>query len=130
VSQLDAMIDAVKRLGRSVPEIATEAAPLVEAVARASAAAGIAPEGGEAWAPTKEGGRAMANAASHITAKAYGPAIRVTLTGPDVFHHYSKKKAEPARRVLPDGSAGLTPEMAKALEQAAGKVFDRAMGGR
>lgn len=129
MSELDAMIATLRKLGKAPADVAKEAAPLVEAVLRENASAGVDPDSGAAWAPKKDGGRAMKNASAAITTKANGDLLVTTLKGPEVFHHYSKKKSEPQRRVIPDGGAGIPKNVAAAIDVAASRVFDRVMGG-
>ena len=128
---IDAMLADLRRLGGDDvgAQVAREAAPRIEAALKASAAAGQTPEG-QAWPPVKDGGgRAMVNAAAHVAAKAIGAVVRVTLTGPDVYHQFSKKTSEPRRRVIPDVGGAIPPAIARALDEAAAAVWRRFTGG-
>lgn len=115
----------LRNLKTLAPAAAREAAPLVEAVIRDEAAAGVDPDG-RAWAPKKDGGRALPNAAGAIRAVANGVAVIVKLTGAYVYHHYSKSAAY-RRRILPDSGAGVPPRIADALKRATAEAFRRAM---
>jgi hypothetical protein len=121
-------IAGVRKL-RTLPEDAAKiAAPIVERIARESAAAGVAPDG-TPWPAKKGGGRALAGAAAALTARAVGRTVVLILKGPYVLHSIGKGHA-PRRQILPDtGTGELPPNMAAALREAATTVFRRAMGG-
>jgi hypothetical protein len=103
------------------------AAPRLEDAIQRTASAGTTPEG-EAWAPTKKGGRAMANAAAHVTAKAYGSTVRVKLDTVDVFHHFGRGASEVRRRVIPD--PGTRPRVVdEAVRAAMAEAFAELTGG-
>jgi len=126
VSGLDEMIASLRKLGKSSKDVAKEAAPLVQQALRATAAAGTDPEG-RAWKPKKDGGRPLVNAANAITTTANGTLVTTTLSGVENFHQHSKSHE---RRIIPDGGAGIPQNVADALDEAATRVFARAMGGR
>lgn len=120
---LEELIAAFRRLEVLPQEAAKLAAPLVEEALRATAAAGTDP-GGVAWKPKKDGSRPLVNAASHITAKAYGTVVRATLSGVEVFHNYGA--GVPRRQILPD--PGTIPEgVEAAVRKAADTAFARAV---
>lgn len=110
-------------------EVAREAAPEIEKIVKATAAAGTTPEG-EAWKPTKDGKRPLANAAHAVSARAVGAVVQILLHGVEVIHNKGAGKTLPARRILPASAAELPPAITKALEDAAARVFRRTMGGR
>jgi hypothetical protein len=123
---LQSMIAELEALGRDgLAEVAREAESLVLAEAQRTAAAGTDPDG-KPWPARKEdGGRALKNAAAHITVQAAGPTLRIKLTGPDVYHHYGARGVR--RQVIPDGAvapAGIV----RALRQAADRVAARRLG--
>lgn len=122
LATLDSMIARLRVLGGSslVERVAKKAAPLVEAELKRTAAASTTPDG-EAWKQKKGGGRALVNAAAHITVRAAGNYILSQLKGPDVFHHLGLQ-GKPHRQVLPQ-SGDVPPAIAAALERAAGDVF-------
>jgi hypothetical protein len=124
---LQGFIARIRRAGALPAEVAKEAAPVLEAEARASADAGVTPDG-QAWPEKKGGGRALAEAASAIAGRAAGAAILLTLKGVYVLHSRGKGHA-PRRQILPDGGAGLPANIAAALNKAAAKAFARVMGG-
>lgn len=123
LSQLDEWIARLKALGGDkMPErVAELAAPLVDAEVKKTAKAGTDPLG-KAWTPKKDGGRPLVNAPSHISTKAQGRVVAVTLTGPDVWHHYGRGGA-PRRQVLPDG-ASIPKSVWDAVHKAAKQAFD------
>lgn len=125
---LDAMLARLRGLGKSLPlEAARRAAPLVEAAVKKTAAAGTSPDG-KPWPERKKGGRALEHAADHVTAKAVGSSVVVTLAGPDVIHNYGTTRL-PKRQVLPDAGAGVPPTIAAALKRGAADAFRSLMGG-
>jgi hypothetical protein len=122
LAQLDAMIAKARELGAASfgARVAKAAAPGVAAAVQGTAGAGQTPLG-KPWKPKKDGGRALANVASQIKARAEGPVVVVTLTGPAVFHHLGAGHA-PRRQVLPDG-ASVPPGVSEAVLEAARGVF-------
>jgi hypothetical protein len=127
MSGLDEMIDAFHSLGTIDERTAKIAAPLLDQAVKQTAGAGQSPEG-KPWAPTKTGRRAMANAASHIQTRAFGPVVKQTLTGPDVFHHYGTR-GEPRRAVIPDAGGMLPTVVGNALDKASAQAFDELTSG-
>lgn len=121
--ELDAMIARLKRLGTDLPaEVAREAAPAVQRELERTAGAGESPTG-EAWRPKKDGGRPLVHAAQAFTTRALGPLVVTTLTGPEVFHQKGTRRTE-RRQIIPD--SGDVPEgVARAVTEAAGRVFER-----
>jgi len=72
----------------------------------------------------------MAGAAKAISVRAIGSSVRVTLSGPEVVHHYGEaKRGTPRRQVIPDAGELPAPVVA-AVEDAARLAFARATGGR
>ena len=122
IAQLDAMIARLKALaGPDMPaRVAKEAAPLVEAAIKGTAAAGTDPLG-RPWQPKKDGGRPLVNAAAHIKTRAVGNLVATTLSGPDVFHHLGSGHS-PRRQILPDG-ASVPPAVEEAATEGARRVF-------
>lgn len=116
-----AEIAATLRSLKTLPDdAAREAAPLVEAAVKATAAAGTSPTG-QTWGPKNDGGRALPNAAGAITAKANGPAVILTLVGGYVYHALFKKR--PQRDVLPVRGEPLPPSIRAALLEGATRAF-------
>lgn len=106
---------------------AREAAPLVEDVVRSNASRGVDPEG-QTWTPKKDGGRPLANVAGAIRTLAKGSMVQIGLTGHYVFHHFSKSKTLPRRRVIP-GEGRIPANVVAALREGARRAFLRVMGG-
>lgn len=121
-AELAAYAQRLRTLKTLAPAAAKEAAPLIEAMIKADADAGVTPDG-KAWPAKRDGGRALPKAASAIRAVANGAAVIVKLLGPYVFHHNAKGKDQ--RRILPDTGAGLTPRIAEALRRATAEAFRR-----
>lgn len=127
LEQLDGLIASLRRLKANAgEEIAKESAAGVEEALRANAAAGVDPEG-RAWAPRKDGKRALANAASAIFVTAKGAVLELVLRGKYIYHQ--RGAGVPERRILPDGGAGIPPILLRPIEAAARRVIARAMGG-
>lgn len=121
IELLEELRGRFERLAGMAEETAKEAAPLVEAELRSTAAAGTSPDG-TAWPAKRDGGRPMLHAASHITARSFGRTVRATLEGPDVFWHFREGKF--SRPVLPD-SGTIPAGIARALKTAADRAFAR-----
>ncbi|WP_437606259.1 hypothetical protein WMF20_35405 [Sorangium sp. So ce834] len=99
---LERMISSCQALARLPEDAAPIAARKVAEELDRTASAGQAPDG-TPWADKKSGGRAMVNAAKAIAVKAFGTVILITLTGPEVFHHFGAG-GKPRRQVIPQGS--------------------------
>lgn len=129
-TQIESMIATLRKLaGRDMMrDMAAQVAPMIETAIKATAGAGTAPDG-TPWAPRKDGGRPMQHAAEHIRVRSFGSIVRATLTGPDAYHNYGTGGIK--RQVIPDagGSDSLPAGIAAALMVAAGRAFDRVMGG-
>lgn len=124
--QIDSWVTRCKRLANIANAAATVAAPLVLAAAKELTAKGADPDDGKAWAPKKDGGQPLKNAAENITARAAGSIIQLVLKGHHVFHHYGARGgALPKRGILPDGGAGLPKPIADAIRMAATKEFNK-----
>jgi hypothetical protein len=116
-------IRAAAAIGRSAT---TEIAREVNAELKESAAAGTTPDG-TPWAPRKDGGRAMANAADAVAAAAVGEGeVLVVLRGAEVFHHFGVRGAEP-RSVIPTGG-NLPATLGEAVRRGAATVWKREVG--
>ena len=99
---LEEWINKLETLPDGIKAIAQELAPKVKEALDEQIAAGTDAEG-KAWAPRKDGGRALVNAAKAITVKAIDNVILITLTGPEVFHQWGTRRV-PRRSILPIGS--------------------------
>lgn len=120
------MAAAARALAQLGARAAEEAAPKVEAVARASAAAGQAPDGA-AWAPKKDGGRALANAPAAVTVRAVGDVLQVAVEGHHVFHQRGDGRL-PERKIIPAPGDDIPEAWAAAIEGVAVSAFRKAVG--
>lgn len=128
-ADLNAMIARIRSLGPLASEVAAEAAPAIERLVVAAAAAGTNIDG-KAWTPKKDGSRALPNVANDLSVVATGTVIQIRLTGNEVFWQHAKgKKGRARREVLPDGGAGVPPAMADIVARTAARVFARKTGG-
>lgn len=120
---LDRMIEKLKRLGGDAmaERVAELAAPLVEAEAKKTAAAGTTPMG-DPWKPKKGGGQPLVHAASHLAAAARGRIVDLVLTGVDVFHHKGLG-GKPRRQIIPD-AATIPPAIWAAVRRACQRAWD------
>lgn len=124
--ELDEMIAALRKLGdtdKVCATIAVEGAAALKAALTQTLDAGTTPEG-VPWAPRKGGGQAYANASAALQSQAFGPLIRVSITGPEAWGHYGTGRM-PSRQMLPDAGSGIPASASKALQDAAITVFDR-----
>lgn len=122
---LEAMIQKLKRFGREGYTLAAvEAAPLVEAVTKATAAAGTDPYG-QKWKSKKDGSPALVEAASSVTAVALGTLVRIRTRGGYAIQNFIKIHK---RQVIPDKDLPLPPAIAKALKEGAERAFRKLMG--
>ena len=127
---LDGMIAKLRALGKNAThEAAKEAAPLVLAAAKATAAAGTDPYG-KAWPEKKDGGRALPNAAEHIAVQIVdlgveGAQVQLKTTGPYTINHYRKK---PRRQILPIAGEPVPDAIADAMREGARRAFKKLTG--
>lgn len=119
MSDLEDMIEILRRLADAPERAAAVAAPLVDEAIKSTVRAGTTPTG-QAWQPKKGGGAPLVHAADHIKTAAYGPLIRIRLEGVDKYHHYGA--GVPRRPVLPDPGT-IPPAIARALDRAGELVF-------
>ncbi len=127
MTDLADFVREIRALGRLPELVAAEGAPLVEAAIRKQADAGVDPKG-QAWEPTKAGGKPLKNAGAAVNAVATKRAIVVKLGAPEIFHNMGTKRV-PKRQILPD--AGDMPDhVAEALRTASDRAFARATGAR
>ncbi len=112
----------LRSLKGMAPQAAKEAAPLIEAAIKKTAAAGTDIDG-TPWPAKRDGTRALPSAAGAISAVANGAAVIVTLIGNYVFHNAAK--GTDRRRILPDTGAGIPPTIAAVLHKATQQAFQR-----
>lgn len=122
--ELDAMIASLRSLATLSEDAAKLAAPLVLEVNKATAKAGTTPEG-VPWKDKQDGGRPLVNAADHISAKAVGPVVVISLKGVDVVHHVGGRN--PKRQIIPAGGGKLPAKFAASVTKAAKTAFDAAV---
>lgn len=124
---LDAFIRRVRAMRLLPREVAKAAAPHVQEAIQDQIARGEDPDG-KAWAPKKDGGRALEHAGAAVSTIAADTTIRTTLRGKEVFHHRGTSRV-PQRRILPD--SGDMPEHVKAaLELGAAEAFQKLARGQ
>ncbi len=125
-SSLAGLISNLRKLDKVGTQIAESALPGVLQAAKATAAAGKAPDGSP-WPQTKEDGRqALPGAADAISAVVSGATkavLTLVLKGVYVYHQRSKSKGQkglPRREILPVDSLPTT--ILDALHAAARRV--------
>lgn len=124
---LTEMIRKLRALGAHLPaEVARRAAPLVLAEVQRTARAGTTPDG-KPWPEKKGGGRALVHAADHLSVKANGSTIILTLTGKAEVVHNAGDKRNPKRQILPDAGAAMPPAIIEACKRAAREAWTEAM---
>lgn len=127
---LDDIIERLRAVDQLGAEVAVEVRPELEQLAQETAAAGTTP-GGDAWATTRDGRRALPNAARAIKAIVSGTTkavVTLVLSGPYVYHHGAKGKRR--RQILPSLQDGIPKPMVDAVQAAASRVVARLFGGR
>lgn len=118
---LDAFIASLRSVDGFAERVAQRGVGPVLAAARSLANAGQGPDG-EAWAPLKGGGRALAGAASDMEATAAGDVISFRIRAPYYFHSSGTTRV-PKRRVIPELGSELPKAYAAALAAAAEAEF-------
>jgi hypothetical protein len=150
LSDLESFIAGVETLGKMNQDVAKAAVEPVLEAARATASAGTTPTG-EPWAPTKEGGRALPNAAGAITGAAKGTRIDIKIPPPLVYHQFgaggssqtkeakrararaaksgtTSKFHAPQRQIIPNQGEPIPEPMKAAIAETAERVFEKAVG--
>lgn len=122
-ADLDAFAKRLRGLKDLTSAAAREAAPLVEAAIKSTAAAGTDIDG-RPWPPKKDGTRALPNVAAAISAAAVGTLVVARLVGPYVWHQYAKPD-DRRRQILPDSGAGVPLRIAAALRAGVQLAFQR-----
>lgn len=98
----------------AAPEVATELRrELVEQIDR-----GETPEG-QPWPLTKDGDKALRNAASNLNVAHQGTVVIATLTGHHARHDLGAVRGKVRRQIMP------TARMPQKVADAIGKVFER-----
>lgn len=123
LSKLDRLIASLRGARGFLVRAAPAVAKAVEAELRATAAAGTTPDGA-AWAPKKDGGRALANAAAAISVRAVGTVILARLRFPESIHHKGTKRL-PKRQILPEGE--LPANVAEAIKRTLVREWEQAV---
>lgn len=119
-------IARIRTAGATIQEAAArEAAPLVSAEARRTAAAGTDPYG-IPWRPKKDGTRAIPDAAAAVDAKARGPVVVITARRGAAIQNALSESV--GRRIIPDATQGIPAGIAAALQEGARRAFRKAMG--
>lgn len=124
LSALDELAANLRRFDRVGADIAADAAPGVQAAARATAAAGTDPYG-TPWAATKKGSAPLQNAAGAISAVVSGTTtalIVLVLKGFYVFHDAGVKDGAPQRKILPDRAKGIPTKILDVIRTSARKI--------
>lgn len=113
----------IRKLGTSFArETAKEAAKPIEASVKATAAAGMTPDG-KPWEPTKAGTPPLQHAADAVSAEAVGATVVVKVTGYHALHHRGIKGGAPQRQIIPIGN--IPPGVLAAARNAAIRVYRR-----
>jgi hypothetical protein len=122
---LAAMIARVQAFGKDATrDAAREAAPLVDAEVKRTAAAGTDPYG-EPLPPKRDGSRALLNAAENVSAVAAGPTIKIRTHGAYAIHFFKKIDQ---RRIVPSKDKPMPKAIIEALKEGARRAFAKAMG--
>lgn len=104
LSSLDGLIRKLRQARGFLVKAAPAAAAAMQGALRATAAAGTAPDGSP-WAPRKrDGGRALAGAASAITVRPVGTVLLAKLRFPEVIHDAGNPPILPRRQIIPHGA--------------------------
>lgn len=122
---LASMIAKVQGWGRDcTKDAAREAAPLVEAEVKRTAAANTDPYGAP-LPPKRDGTKALPNAVKGVSVTAGGPVIRIKVSGAYAIHFFKKVEQ---RRLIPTAAQGMPPGIVAALTEGARRAFAKAMG--
>lgn len=153
-AELEAFIASVEALRETNEKVAAAAEKDVGDALRADLNAGRGPDGA-AWPELDGGGRALEGAAAALTTETKGARIIFRIGKPWVFHHHgaggtstskdavrsrarsaskhakggtSSKFHAPRRQILPTFGERIPPKMAAAIQKAAARFFQKAVG--
>jgi hypothetical protein len=128
-AQLLEMIRRVDKLGNEgIAELAKAAAPRIEAVSRASAAASTTPDG-VAWKPKKDGGKPLQNAAAAVECIPLFDRIKIRLVGTATGSQKVQAVQNVSRPIIPTRGSELAKPLVETLKDVAARTFHRIMGG-
>ena len=113
VARLAASLRALQRLPS---RLAMRASGKLQELLAAQLRAGVGPNG-EAWAPLKDGGRALADAPKFLSVSSDGTSITMTIRSPLGFHN--------AKRPMLPGDGQIPGAWAGALEQLVAAELDK-----
>lgn len=126
------VLDALEKFGNAVEslstvseEIAKEASEEILKISKSTAAAGTDPYGTK-WRPTKDGNRAIPDAANAVDVIVRRTLIIIRVFRGAAIQNYISE--EYRRQVIPDPRKPLPENMKAAIERSAAKVFARKMG--
>lgn len=100
LATLDEWIRDIRASGEGIKEAAPEIAARCKEASDAILSTGQG-LGGDVWAPKKDGGAPLVNAAAAVTVTAVDNVIVFRLGVPEVYHHYGA--GVPQRPILPRG---------------------------
>ena len=83
----------------------------------------VTPEG-ENWAPKKDGGKALVNAAKYLSVKPLNTMILVKLTGIEARHSIGTVRGKVKRQIVPTSST-VPENMQDAIKEQLTKHFER-----
>ena len=111
-------------------EIATQAAPRLEAIVKKTAAAGMTPDG-QPWKPRKkDGGRPLEHAEERIRSEVNGSTIVLVVGGPEYWHQKAKPGASlPQRKVIPSAGDPLPDSLRTELDAVTSETIAKVMRG-
>lgn len=119
------MIGRLKSFEREGYELAAqESRPLVEAAAKATAAAGTDPYG-QQWKSKRDGTPALTGAESSVTATVLGTVVQIRTRGGYAIQNFIKVHR---RQVIPDKALPLPDSIVEALNEGAQRAFKKLMG--
>lgn len=124
---LDAIIQKVRALGGLAAAAARSAAPMVEAQSKKTAAAGTDPNGKQ-WAPKKDGGAPLVNAADAVSVVAIGTVVQIRLGATSTGSAKAQAIQNTRRQIIPANGEGIPAGILKALDEGANKAFREAVG--
>lgn len=125
LTALDEMIAKLREVKGLAKKVAPKVAEALTASIQEDLAAGVDPATGQAWEPTKEGGKPLKNAAtSAITGSAVGTTIVLKINERRYFFH-NAGKGVPQRGVLPRGE--LRPKHARVVTREIEREWRRIM---
>lgn len=126
-ADLVAIIESIGSLETLSEDTVQEIAAYMLGYTRDVATRGVDPYTNQPWQTKKDGTRALPDAASAVSVKAFKKSVELRLMGGEAFHQKGSTRDHVKRRILPDNN-GLPPRMASGIAEILSRAVSRKLG--